>query len=95
MVKPNIGIVNALIRLTFGFTLLTWAGAKMVKNPWRDSYLWVALVAAMKIAEGITKFCPMTALFEQYQQQQKPTEHKNQLLEKTFSSLTENAVNPT
>jgi len=63
-VTPNIGIVNALIRMTIGFTLLAWTTAKMVKRPWRDSYLFVAILSAMKIAEGIVRFCPITALYE-------------------------------
>ncbi|WP_102347875.1 YgaP family membrane protein [Bacillus sp. Marseille-P3661] len=70
MIKPNIGIVNALVRITFGLAMLSWSTAKMVKRPWRESYFFVAVMAAMKVAEGITKFCPLTALFEQYQQQQ-------------------------
>ncbi|WP_318506036.1 DUF2892 domain-containing protein [Bacillus sp. T3] len=63
-VTPNIGIVNALIRMTIGFTLLAWTTAKMVKRPWRDSYLFVTILSAMKIAEGMVRYCPMTALFE-------------------------------
>ncbi|WP_027410397.1 DUF2892 domain-containing protein [Anoxybacteroides tepidamans] len=70
MVKVNIGIWNALIRITCGLTILAWATAKMVKRPWRDSYIIVAMLAAMKVAEGITRFCPLTALFEKYQQQE-------------------------
>ena len=62
--QPNIGIVNALIRITIGFTILTWCTAKLVKKPWRDSYLLMALCGAMKVAEGIVRFCPVTALFE-------------------------------
>lgn len=62
--KPNIGIINALIRITIGFTILTWITAKLVKKPWRDSYLIMAMLGGMKIAEGIVRFCPITALFE-------------------------------
>lgn len=66
-ITKNIGIINALIRITLGFTILAWSTAKMVKFPWRDSYLFVALCGAMKVAEGIVRFCPVTALFENYQ----------------------------
>lgn len=31
-IKQNIGIVNALIRITCGLTILAWSTAKMVKN---------------------------------------------------------------
>lgn len=67
-VKTNIGIVNALIRITIGLTILSWSTAKLVKRPWRDSYLFMALLGAMKVAEGIVRFCPVTALFERAQE---------------------------
>ncbi|MEH7073002.1 YgaP family membrane protein [Neobacillus drentensis] len=66
-VKPNISMINALIRITLGLTILSWTTSKLVKQPWRDSYLFVALCGAMKVAEGIVRFCPLTALFEKYQ----------------------------
>ncbi|RAK15084.1 Protein of unknown function (DUF2892) [Anoxybacillus vitaminiphilus] len=66
--KPNIGMINALIRITFGFSILAWTTAKMVKHPWRDSYIFLAMLGAMKVAEGVTRFCPLTALLEQYQE---------------------------
>jgi hypothetical protein len=67
-IKPNIGILNALIRITVGLTVLSWCTAKLVKFPWRDSYLLVALCGAMKVAEGIVRFCPVTALYERCQE---------------------------
>jgi hypothetical protein len=65
--KPNIGIINALVRMTIGFALLSWVTAKLVKRPYRDSYLLMALLAGMKVAEGITRFCPLTFVFDKYQ----------------------------
>ncbi|MDP4086053.1 MAG: DUF2892 domain-containing protein [Bacillota bacterium] len=63
-VAPNIGILNALIRITVGLTILSWITAKLVKRPWRDSYLIMAMLGAMKVAEGIVRFCPLTALYK-------------------------------
>jgi Protein of unknown function (DUF2892) len=63
-VSSNIGIINALIRITIGLTILTWTTAKLVKRPWRDSYLVLAMVGAMKVGEGILHYCPVTDLFE-------------------------------
>jgi hypothetical protein len=63
-VKQNIGIINALIRITVGFTVLTWCTAKLVKKPWRESYLLMAMLGAMKIGEGILRYCPVTAMFD-------------------------------
>lgn len=77
-VTQNIGIVNALIRITVGFTVLSWATAKLVKRPWRDSYLWMALLGGMKVGEGILRFCPITAMFENNQQSQ-PEEGKSMM----------------
>ncbi|MFO1441873.1 DUF2892 domain-containing protein [Bacillus sp. Bva_UNVM-123] len=62
--KPNIGIVNALIRITIGLTILSWSTAKFVKMPLRESYIIMAMCGAMKVGEGIVRFCPITALFE-------------------------------
>jgi hypothetical protein len=70
-ISKNIGILNALIRITIGLTVLSWSTAKMVKFPWRDSYLFIAICGAMKVAEGIVRFCPVTALFERYQEMEK------------------------
>lgn len=65
-IKPNIGILNALIRITFGLTILAWSTSKLVKHPWRDSYLFAAFCGAMKVAEGIVRYCPVTAVCERY-----------------------------
>lgn len=66
-VKQNIGTLNALIRITCGLTVLAWSTAKMVKRPWRDSYLFMAIMGAMKVGEGIVRFCPIVALYEKGQ----------------------------
>jgi hypothetical protein len=62
--RPNIGVINALCRITFGFTLLAWATASLARKPWRDSFLFYAMLGGMKVGEGITRYCPVTALFE-------------------------------
>jgi hypothetical protein len=68
--KPNIGIVNALVRITFGLTVLAWSTARFTKRPYRESYLLAAMAGAMKVAEGITRFCPLTFLYDKYQDDQ-------------------------
>lgn len=63
--KQNISIINALIRITCGFTFLTWATAKMVKKPWKNqSYIIVVMLSAMKIGEGILRYCPVVDAME-------------------------------
>ncbi|WP_274496168.1 YgaP family membrane protein [Priestia megaterium] len=60
--KPNIGIVNALIRLTLGFTLLSWTTSRLSRRPYKDSSIFLGLMGALKVAEGITRFCPLRTL---------------------------------
>ena len=63
-VRPNIGTINSLVRITIGLTILAWSTSKMVKRPWRDSNIFMAMMGAMKVAEGIVRYCPVTALYE-------------------------------
>jgi hypothetical protein len=97
-VSQNIGIVNALIRITVGFTILAWSTSKLVKRPWRDSYLWMALIGGMKVGEGILRFCPITAMFEK-DQESGPEEGKSMLnigsLMKKYTGSNENDNNKT
>lgn len=93
-IKPNIGMLNALIRITVGLTILSWSTAKMVKRPWRDSYLFVAMCAAMKVAEGIVRYCPVTALYERYQQMM-PEEDKRTSMDGSENLDIELPYNPT
>lgn len=67
--RPNIGIVNALIRITCGFTMVAWGTAKLVKRPSCMRSLLIVMLGGMKIGEGITRFCPITALYEEKQDQ--------------------------
>lgn len=62
--KPNIGTMEALIRITIGLTILSCTTAKLVKKPWRESTVLFAICGAMKVGEGIVRFCPTKALFK-------------------------------
>ncbi len=62
--SQNIGVLNGFIRITAGLTLLSWATAKFTRKQRKNSYLLIAFLAAMKVAEGITKYCPATDLAE-------------------------------
>ena len=63
----NINTINALIRITCGLTMLSYLTAKMVRRPWKQSYIFLAMLAAMKVAEGILRYCPLTELFNKSQ----------------------------
>ncbi|WP_299094407.1 DUF2892 domain-containing protein [uncultured Metabacillus sp.] len=62
--RPNIGIINALVRITCGLTIVAWATSKYCKRPWRDSYLIAIVLGSMKVGEGILRYCPITYLFQ-------------------------------
>ena len=77
--KQNISILNALMRITCGFTFLTWATAKMVKKPWKNqSYLMVVILSAMKIGEGILRYCPVVDVMENGQSMMKEKKNKDE-----------------
>ncbi|WP_279664749.1 YgaP family membrane protein [Ectobacillus ponti] len=58
--KQNIGIVNALIRITVGLTMISFSSAKLVRKPWCVMSKVSVILGAMKVAEGIVRFCPVT-----------------------------------
>ena len=76
-IRPNIGILNALIRITIGLTVLSWSTAKLVKRPYCQSYLWVAMCGAMKVAEGIVRYCPITDFIQNNQVNIQPLPQKS------------------
>ncbi|KGP89686.1 hypothetical protein N780_10190 [Pontibacillus chungwhensis BH030062] len=81
MVRPNIGIINAMIRITFGLTLLCFSTAKMVRKPWRDGNWMMIMLASMKVAEGIVRYCPVVAMMEETKNNQQDKEDE----ESTFN----------
>ncbi|WP_332691860.1 YgaP family membrane protein [Halalkalibacter lacteus] len=62
--KPNIGRVDALCRISLGFTVLAWSTAKLVRKPSHNLPLFAAMIGGMKVAEGITRFCPLVYMAE-------------------------------
>jgi len=58
--KQNIGIMSALIRITFGLDVLSCSTAKLTRKPWCTWSKVLLWLSAMKIAEGILRFCPIT-----------------------------------
>lgn len=61
--KKNVGTIDAITRITIGLTGVAWGTARMVHNPHGNLPMLVTLASAMKVAEGVTRFCPMLALF--------------------------------
>ncbi|KGA95510.1 hypothetical protein AJ85_00715 [Alkalihalobacillus alcalophilus ATCC 27647 = CGMCC 1.3604] len=77
--KQNIGICDALIRITIGFVLLAWTGSKCANRHTRDFPLIAGLIGALKVAEGITRFCPVIYLVQKQKgyKQESPNEAVN------------------
>lgn len=61
--KKNVGTIDAIMRITIGLTGIAWGTARMVHDPHRSLPMLVTLASAMKVAEGVTRFCPMLAAF--------------------------------
>lgn len=61
--QKNVGTFDAIMRITLGLVGLAWSTSRMTKRPYRSLPFWIAILSAMKVAEGITRFCPMLALF--------------------------------
>ncbi|MBB4826265.1 hypothetical protein HNO89_003524 [Sporosarcina luteola] len=62
--KQNIGTVNAMVRIAGGLTLLAWSIAKMAREKPTGGQLFVSMMGAQKVAEGMTRYCPLTDLLD-------------------------------
>ncbi|GAB7387764.1 hypothetical protein BSNK01_16010 [Bacillaceae bacterium] len=60
--RKNVGTLDAMLRLIFGFTGLAWGTARMLRFPHRVMPLVVTMLSAMKVAEGLTRWCPMLSV---------------------------------
>lgn len=56
--KKNVGTLDASIRITAGLLGLAYGIGRMNRRPHRTPWLLMSL-SAMKVAEGVTRFCPM------------------------------------
>jgi hypothetical protein len=56
--RKNVGTMDAILRITFGLLGLAYGIGRMSRRPYRTPWLLMAM-SAMKVAEGMTRFCPM------------------------------------
>ncbi|WP_226584406.1 DUF2892 domain-containing protein [Halobacillus litoralis] len=63
--KPNIGIINSMVRITAGLSMLTFLTIRGVRKKDASSHPMLIMMAALKVAEGIVRFCPVTAIYEE------------------------------
>ncbi|WP_186578451.1 YgaP family membrane protein [Aquibacillus kalidii] len=88
MIKPNIGILNALIRITCGFVFLSYSTVRMVRHPLRKGSFFLSVMAAMKIGEGIVRYCPVTDWINKMEQEDQIENLRSN------ESQAENVINP-
>lgn len=60
--QKNVGDIDAMIRLTFGFTGLAWGISRMSQKD--DSMVGplISFMSALKVAEGIVRVCPLLSV---------------------------------
>jgi len=58
--RRNVGTTDAMIRISAGLLGLAYGVGRMSRRPHRTPWLLMSL-SAMKVAEGVTRFCPMYA----------------------------------
>ncbi|GEL76684.1 YgaP family membrane protein [Tenuibacillus multivorans] len=75
MGKQNIGTINALTRITCGLFFIVFGTVRLIKRPWNQSYWTIVLLSAMKVGEGIVRYCPVT---DAVQQRMNQDEHSSQ-----------------
>lgn len=61
-IKKNVTLLDAFFRIMIGLTGVAWGTSRLVRRPYRTGPLLVTLLSAMKVAEGITRFCPTLSL---------------------------------
>ncbi|MGE6631633.1 YgaP family membrane protein [Bacillus sp. NPDC077027] len=62
--KPNLGLMEAVIRIACGLTILTVAGSAFTRKPWCKMLLLSIFIGGLKTASGILRFCPVTFMCE-------------------------------
>lgn len=60
--QKNISTLNALMRITFGLVGLVWSTSCLSRRSSRIRPMLIAFISAMKVAEGITRFCLFKAM---------------------------------
>ncbi|MDQ0338405.1 hypothetical protein J2S00_001189 [Caldalkalibacillus uzonensis] len=77
--KKNVGTFDAIVRITFGLTGVAWGTAQMVRHPNRGFPMMVTMASAMKVAEGITRYCPMLAMLNMNSARLLPSEKREEM----------------
>ncbi|RWZ57982.1 DUF2892 domain-containing protein [Halobacillus fulvus] len=63
--KQNIGTINSFLRITAGLSMLTLLTIRSIRREDASVHPMLIVLSAMKVAEGITMYCPLTEAFEE------------------------------
>lgn len=79
--KKNISVMNAVLRITFGLTAVAWATSRLTKRQSNLTSLFVAMIGAMKVGEGVHRYCPVTEMVKpskgDEENEESSSEHQN------------------
>ncbi|WP_019121714.1 YgaP family membrane protein [Brevibacillus massiliensis] len=56
--QKNVGTLDAYLRIMFGILGLAYGVGRMARRPHRTPWI-LMMLSAMKVAEGVTRYCPM------------------------------------
>jgi hypothetical protein len=65
--KKNVGTLDSILRISIGFIGLAWSISRLSqKNRKANRFVpWMVTVfSALKIAEGINRYCPLLGMFK-------------------------------
>lgn len=72
--KPNIGRLDAFCRVSMGLTIVACATANLVLKPRSITHIACAAIGSMKVAEGVTRFCPLTQFIAESEKMYGPSQ---------------------
>lgn len=78
--KPNIGRIDAYCRITMGLVMLACSTAKLARKPMATAPIVGAILGGMKVAEGVTRFCPLVCLANELEWKENSEEDKQSVV---------------
>lgn len=88
LLQKNVGTIDAIMRISFGLLGLAYGAGKMSRRPYRTPG-FLMFFSAMKVAEGVTRFCPMLKLMGVSTRKE---DMLRMMLDKTISSVTKSTT---
>ncbi|CDQ20616.1 Protein of unknown function [Halobacillus karajensis] len=64
--KQNIDTINSMIRITCGLSMLTYITIRGARRESDSLHPLLIGLSAMKVAEGIVRYCPLKAVYDEW-----------------------------